>query len=68
MTETKKSSEVYGGSLGLQTTVNIGFRLLKPACTVLASLGVRNRLSALTSNGKLWTTCNELQEVPPLGW
>lgn len=68
MTEIKKSSEVYGGSLGLQTTVNMGFRLLKPEYILLASFRLTIGLFSLTSDRKLWATGDELQEVPPLGW
>lgn len=68
MTETRKSSEVYGGSLGLQTTVNIGFKLLKPRYGVLALLSLVNGYLAPTSDGKLWGTRYELQKVSPLGW
>lgn len=51
MTEIKKSSDVYGGSLGLHTTVNIGVKLLKPEHPQLASGPfLVGALGQLTSN------------------
>ena len=52
MTEIKKSSDVYGGSLGLHTTVNMGLRLLKP-------------VAGLAAIHKDWVM--RLQHLPPIG-
>ena len=65
----RKSSDVYGGSLGLQTTVNIGFRLLKPAYTYQPGVKAKQekvRCFALTANRKFGTTSDELEEIPSL--
>lgn len=67
MTEIKKSSDSYGGSLGLHTTVNMGLRLLKPRYMASAN-GVReiDRGIPHTTDRKLRATCDKLKEVSPL--
>ena len=62
MTEIKKSSDSYGGSLGLQTTVNMGLRLLKPRIVTLVKSGKLKpfMISERTANRKFWTAGDEL--------
>ena len=67
MTETKKSSDVYGASLGLHTTVNIGVRFLNPttdATLAIASSLQQTGCNLLTSNRKFRAARNELKEIP----
>lgn len=55
---------MYGGSLGLQTTVNIGVNDLKPVLVSSDCLIVGELM--LTTNGELWTAGSKLQEISPL--
>lgn len=55
---------MYGGSLGRQTTVKIGVRLLKPVDSQYLAGRLKSR--GPTSNGKFGATGDKLEEVPAL--
>ncbi len=58
---------MYGGSAGLQTTVNMGVRLLKPMnCISAKSLSESKVL--LTANREFWAASDELEELSTLFW
>jgi hypothetical protein len=66
MTEIKKSSDVYGGSLGLQTTVNIGVKLLKPITKISHQSRTRIMWEILTPNREFGAARHKLKEVTSL--
>jgi hypothetical protein len=55
---------VYGGSLGLHTTVNMGVRFLKPGPSLVT--WSQHGKEQLTSDWKLRAASDELQELPTL--
>lgn len=68
MTEIKKSSDVYGGSLGLHTTVNIGVKLLKPKHPQISPRTSPHPVKVqLTADGQFGAAGYKLKEVASLG-
>ena len=67
MTDIKKSSDVYGGSLGLHTTVNIGVKLLKPKYPEISHAITLHPLEVqLTADRQFGAASYKLKEVASL--